>query len=206
MKSYPSISRIIPDEIIQWDLPIFAFSKIDGSNIRAEFNTKQGFYKFGTRTRLLGSDQGILTKADELIRKQESKIANICQANKWKSIILFYEFAGPNSFAGSHVETDDHQVYLIDANPYKKGIVSPEEFINVFGELNPAPCLYHGKYNREFRESVENGTLSGISSEGVVCKAKERNTLLMFKIKQDSWYVRLKEYCGEDRNKFMELK
>jgi hypothetical protein len=202
MKSYPSISRDI-----QYGLPIFAFSKIDGSNIRAEFNTKQGLYKFGTRTRLLGSDQGILSKAEGLIRKQESSIADICKSNKWQSIILFYEFAGHNSFAGTHVDTDDHQVYLIDANPYKKGILPPSEFLNICSELNPAPCLYRGECTKEFVESVETGSLAGISSEGVVCKAKGKgNTLVMFKIKRKSWYTRLREICGNDDKKFEELK
>ncbi len=41
---------------------------------------------------------------------------------------MFYEFAGQNSCFGNHVETDDHKVWLIDANPYKRGILPPREF------------------------------------------------------------------------------
>ena len=48
MKEYPSIPYRI-----HGDLDIIAFGKYDGSNIRAEWSQKKGFYKFGTRKRLL---------------------------------------------------------------------------------------------------------------------------------------------------------
>jgi hypothetical protein len=43
MKTYPSISRDIVGQ------PIYAFDKLDGSNIRAEWSKKNGFHKFGSR-------------------------------------------------------------------------------------------------------------------------------------------------------------
>jgi hypothetical protein len=48
MKQYPSI----PKEI-RHDLYCYLFSKLDGSNIRAEWNSKKGFYKFGTKHQLI---------------------------------------------------------------------------------------------------------------------------------------------------------
>lgn len=48
MKYYPSITKEI-----RHDIYIYAFDKLDGSNIRAEWNSKRGFYKFGTRNQLM---------------------------------------------------------------------------------------------------------------------------------------------------------
>lgn len=202
MKSYPSISTVI-----QMGLPIYAFNKIDGSGIRAEYHKKKGFYKFGSRKRLLSDEQPILFKAKDLILEQQDVVAKICEKNKWESIILFYEFAGPNSSFGNHIETDDHKVWLIDANPYKRGILSPREFLDSFSDINHAPLLYHGNCNNALLDSVRNGTLEGMGSEGVVCKTKGKgNTILMFKIKREDWYLRLREYCNGDDSLFEELK
>ena len=43
MKQYPTIPKTIQS------IDIIAFDKLDGSNIRAEWNPKKGFYKFGSR-------------------------------------------------------------------------------------------------------------------------------------------------------------
>ena len=194
-------------------LPIYAFGKIDGSNIRAEWSKKRGFYKFGSRSRLLGTDQPIISKAEGLIREQEEPVARICNKNHWDRIILFYEFAGAYSSFGNHIENDDHKVWLIDANPYKKGILPPREFIELFGEVRQAPLLYRGNCNNSFVLSVKNGTLDGLQQwspvgpEGVVCKTKGKgNTILMFKIKAESWYQRLREHCKGDEKLFDLLK
>jgi len=202
MKPYPSIPAVI-----QMGLPIYAFDKIDGSNIRAEWMKKRGFYKFGSRHRLLGSDQGVLPKAQDLIMAQEEAVTQICTKNGWDRIILFYEFFGPKSSFGNHSEEDEHKVYLIDANPFKKGILPPREFIDHFSDLNPAPCLYRGNCSNSFVQSVKDGTLEGIGSEGVVCKTKGKgNTILMFKIKRDSWYQQLHEHCNGDEKLYEALK
>lgn len=202
MKEYPSISTLI-----QMGLPIYAFDKIDGSNIRAEWSKKLGFYKFGSRKRLLGEDQPIIFKAQSRILEQEDTIAKICEKNRWERIILFYEFAGQNSSFGNHVDTDDHKVWLIDANPYKRGILPPKEFLDHFGDVQHAPLLYRGNCNNTLLDSVKNGTLEGLGPEGVVCKTKGKgNTILMFKIKREDWYQRLREHCAGDDKLFEILK
>lgn len=202
MKQYPSIPHSI-----QTGTQIYAFNKIDGSNIRAEWNVNKGFSKFGTRTRLLGEDQGILNKSKDLILETHDFIKDICKQNRWKDITLFYEFAGEKSCFGIHQEDDVHQVYLIDASPYKVGIIPPKDFIDIFSGTNIAKCLYHGICNSEFIESVKNGTLEGISEEGVVCKAKGKgNTITMFKIKRQSWYDKLKIHCNGNEEMFNIMK
>lgn len=116
MKSYPSISK----EIVS-GMDIYAFSKIDGSNIRAEFNKKQRFYKFGSRNRLLGSDQLFISEAETIVKEQwEKQLSEIFKKNQWERAIVFFEFWGDNSFAGIH-QNEPHKLNLIDVNPYKKG-------------------------------------------------------------------------------------
>ncbi len=62
MKTYPSIDG----KIVGKD--VYAFDKLDGSNIRAEWTRKtKSFVKFGSRKRLLGEDQGKIAVAKDMI-------------------------------------------------------------------------------------------------------------------------------------------
>ncbi len=190
-------------------MSVYAFAKIDGSNIRAEWSRKTGFYKFGSRKRLLGNDQPCIRNAEALIQDGfNASVERIAKKYGWDRIILFFEFAGPQSFAGSHVEGDAHEVWLIDANPYKKGILPPKEFLEAFGDLHITPLLYHGPCDEDFVESVRTSRLEGMSEEGVVCKAKNpKNTPspVMFKIKSQRWLNRLKSYCQGDERLYQML-
>ena len=78
MKAYPTIPR----EVIR-SMSIYAFAKLDGSNIRAEWSRKKGFYKFGSRKRLLGTDQNTIPEAEELVRAQEKEFAETFRKNQW---------------------------------------------------------------------------------------------------------------------------
>lgn len=55
MKAYPSITTKI-----DFSKSFHLFDKLDGSNIRAEWSPKKGFYKFGSRTQLLTPEQTTL--------------------------------------------------------------------------------------------------------------------------------------------------
>ena len=185
-------------------MSVYAFAKIDGSNIRAEWNRKQGFYKFGSRKRLLGSDQLFIEEAKNLIKAQEKQFEETFRKNKWDRVIVFFEFWGDNSFAGIHLN-ETHRVTLIDANPYKVGIIPPKEFINVFKDFDIAPLLYHGFCDGEFINSVKNNKLNDMPLEGVVCKAKNHKKTpvpVMFKIKSNAWIEKLREHCAGDEKKF----
>jgi|SaaInlV_165m_DNA_1040744.scaffolds.fasta_scaffold56273_2 hypothetical protein len=202
MKSYPSIPAKINKEI-----PIYAFDKLDGSNIRAEWTKKNGFNKFGSRNRLLGEDQGLIFNAKELIlEKYADDLAEIFKKQKYQKAICFFEFFGPKSFAGNLVEGDKHDVVLFDVNPFKKGIIGPAEFIKTYGHLDIPKLLYTGKANQDFYDSVRKSTLEGMTDEGVVCKGMKSNQTLMFKIKSERWLHRLMDYCSCDIGKFNRLK
>lgn len=210
MKTYPSIdhsSLVVP--FAESGQTWFVFDKLDGSNIRAEWNPKKGFYKFGTRTRMLGEDDPQFGEAIGLIRaKYEAGMSDVCGAQKYESAVAFFEFYGPNSFAGNHFD-EKHDVTLFDVSAYKKGLLMPKEFVTLFERLGIPEILHVGPVNADFIESVKNGTLPGITLEGVVCKSKPGNKKpepLMFKVKTEAWLAKLKRHCGNDAKMFEMLR
>lgn len=199
MKQYPSITKHV-----RQDIYIYAFDKLDGSNIRAEWNHKRGFYKFGTKTQLIDESSKPFGMSISLIKeKYAADLETVFKDQKWKDAICFFEFWGPSSFAGNHSFEEDLTVTLIDVNPYKQGILEPQEFIKYFGHLDIAKVLYEGRISVELFDQVKQSTLPGMTFEGVVCKgASDTNARMpvMFKIKSKAWLERLREYCkGNDK-------
>lgn len=200
MKVYPAISKKILDNI-----DIYAFDKLDGSNIRVEWTSKKGFWKFGSRHQLLDETHELLGEAPSLIvEKYKDHLEPIFKENRYEKVICFFEFFGPSSFAGNHIE-EPHDVVLFDVNPYKKGIVSPSDFIGDYGHLDIPRLLYHGKANSTFQAAVKGSELEGMTFEGVVCKGMNGKVLRMFKIKSQKWLDKLKDFCNHDEDLFEKL-
>ena len=200
MKSYPSIGKKTDSEI-----EIYAFDKLDGSNIRAEYSQKRGFYKFGSRRCLIDENHPDLGESVALIRqKYEKDLTKIFRSQKWTGATCFFEFYGPNSFAGFH-EQEEHTVTLFDVNVYKKGFLPPSDFIKCFGHLDIPAVLYRGSVNPEFVKSVEESNLKGMTFEGVVCKATKKKKIVMFKIKSKAWLNKLKNYCQNNQQLYAKL-
>lgn len=204
MKFYPSITK----EVRQ-DLYIYAFDKIDGSNIRAEWNSKRGFYKFGTRHQLMDEKTPPFGTSIPLLRdKYEQDLGKVFKEQGWKDAICFFEYWGPSSFAGNHNFQEKMDITLIDVNPYKQGILEPESFIQLFGHLDIAKVCYQGYVSVELFDQVKQSTLPGMTFEGVVCKAASDTNAkmpVMFKIKSRAWLDKLKEYCKGDERLFEKL-
>ncbi len=183
MEIYPSIERTIIKT------PIIAFDKIDGSNIRVEWNRKSGFSKFGTRKRLLDPNEAMLGEAIELFNEKYSDdLEQILRKKKLMRATAFLEFGGENSFAGQH-EDESHELTLIDLHVYKVGMLTGKEFLNWCGNLDIPKVLYQGIANEKFVESVRDSTLKGMSFEGVVCRGgiDNRQRPISFKIKSQAW-------------------
>jgi hypothetical protein len=204
MKYYPSITKEI-----RHDIYIYAFDKIDGSNIRAEWNSKKGFYKFGTRNQLTDEKTMPFGRAIPLLRdKYESDLAKVFNQHGWKDAMCFFEFWGASSFAGTHDFDKPMDITLIDVNPYKQGILDPSQFIDNFGHLDIARVCYQGYVSVELFDQVKQSTLPGMTFEGIVCKGandKKTKMPIMFKIKSQAWLNRLKEYCQGDERLFEKL-
>ena len=193
MKSYPSINgKIVPET------KVWTFDKIDGSNIRAEWSDKQGFYKFGSRHLLIDETHQMLGESISLVREKEEQLSSIFSKKNWKRVVAFFEYHGEGSFAGSH-EDEEHEVTLIDVNVYKRGMLEPELFVDLFTDVGRATLLHTGVLDEDFVTSVKQGTLKYMSFEGVVCKYVRKNHVRMFKIKNRAWIDKLKVKCvGND--------
>lgn len=203
MKSYPSIPRKV-----NFELKYIAFDKLDGSNIRAEWSKKKGFYKFGSRTQLLSEQQTALYPSIDLIKdKYENDVATMFKNMGQDRGICFFEYFGPNSFAGSHSDpVEDMDAVLIDVNPYKRGIIPAEEFLEVTQGMHVPDVLHRGILDWDFVDSVKDSTLPGMTLEGVVVKAIGKKHNAMAKIKSRKWLDMLKDYCDNDPKLFNRLK
>lgn len=198
MKSYPSISTEIKRT------KVFVFDKLDGSNIRVEWSSKQGFYKFGSRTQLMNENHPVLGEAVTLIHEKEELLSSIFSARKWERVVAFFEFYGENSFAGSH-ENEEHKVTLIDVNVYKRGMLEPAYFVELFEEVGIPKVLYTGVVTEQLITSIKDGTLEGMTFEGVVCKYADGNNTKMFKVKNRAWIDKLKTKCDGNDALFRKL-
>lgn len=199
MKHYPSISKEI-----RRDIDVYVYDKLDGSNIRAEWSPKNGFYKFGTRKRLLGSDDPNLGEAIELILTDFSKqLTEVFKKElRAEGAVAYFEFCGPHSFAGLH-ENEPHACSLIDVEIKKQGFIEPNRFEKLFqNEVVCAHLLHHGKMNHLIEAQVRAGSLPGMTFEGVVCKApapKKWALPVMFKVKNQAWIDLVKSLYNDPR-------
>lgn len=201
MEQYPSISKIY-----RHNLYIYAFSKLDGSLIRAEWNNKKGFYKFGTKHQLIDQQSMPFGRAIPLLKaKYEDNLSMIFTEQKWKNAICFFEFYGPSSFAGFHNIEEAMDITLIDVNPYKQGILLPTQFIKFFGHLDIPPLCYQGYITTKLFNQVKQSMLPNMSKEGIVCKGNDDGQLVMFKIKSQAWLDKLKEHCKDNQQLFEQL-
>lgn len=204
MKRYPKISGDVRGAI-----PVYAFDKLDGSNIRAEWHRKRGFSKFGRRKALLDDSNPILKRAEPLFMdKYAEDLERIFRKERWEKVTVFFEFWGPNSFAGLHEAEEEQTVTLFDITVFKKGFMEPRQFLKLFDGLDIPRLLYHGNANADFIQSVRDGSLEGITDEGVVCKGPwdpKAGMPLMFKVKTNDWINRVKALYGNDPKRLADL-
>ena len=197
MKEYPTIPGYIRN------IPIYAFNKLDGSNIRAEWTRKNGFNKFGSRTELIDETHTFLGEAPALVRaKYEKELTDVFRKKRYEKVLCFFEFFGSNSFAGNHVADEPHEVVLFDVSVYKKGIMPPSVFLELTKTVEIPEVVYTGKCNNAFVEDVRNMRIPQVIFEGVVCKSNEMKGFgqpIMFKIKTLAWLEKLKDHCGNDK-------
>lgn len=206
MKQYPSISK----QIMELD-HLIGFDKLDGSNIRAEWDKKsKRFTRFGSRKLLLAPEHPSLGKSIDLIRETyEEALTKRFLDLKYEKVTAFFEFFGDQSFAGHHEKDDStQQVVLIDMIIYKKGLIHPDTFVQEFQQVGIPKILHTGKVDHELIRSIRERTLSGMSFEGVVFKGrtgKKNHLPVMFKIKSKEWLAKLKDFCRGDDKLFQKL-
>jgi len=173
---------------------VYVFSKLDGSNVRAEWDRKKGFWKFGRRHGLLDHSNPILLEAPDIIQRDWAEsLGRIFREQRLQKATAFFEFWGDNSFAGYH-EIEPHRCTLIDVQVHPKGFLEPREFIRWFRGLDHAPLLHQGNFNREMEEQVRSGTFPGMPFEGVIVKGGyvSPGRPMMFKVKHRAWFEKLR--------------
>lgn len=206
MKAYPSITTRI-----DFSQSYHLFDKLDGSNIRAEWSQRQGFYKFGSRTQLLTPEQEKLYPSiDSFLRRFNYKLTERFKKAKYERAVCFFEWLGPQSFAGSHPDhVENMYPILIDIAVYKKGIMPPEQFIEFTEGLDTPKLLHVGKISEELFQQIRRSELPGMTFEGVICKgpfSQREGGPIMAKIKSNAWLDKLKTLCNGDEALYNRLK
>jgi len=204
LKQYPTIDRDFHSG------PFYVFDKLDGSNVRTEWTRKKGFGKFGRRHGLLDDTNPLLSeRAPTLILdKYGDDLHDVFKRMRVERVTAFFEFWGPNSFAGNHEESDEQTVTLLDVIPYKQGMLEPAKFLRQFGHLDLPALLHQGNVTQAMVQQIKTGTLPGMTFEGVVCKGHYERKLgrpVMFKIKNSAWIDKLRAFCGNNETLFQRM-
>ena len=169
----------IPENSDKFHGKCIAFEKYDGTNLHWKWDPQEGWTHFGTRrTQFTLDERGILGfQFNHMEVRSAPRIFNdilrdkltmfLCKHSVYSvsNVIVFTEFYGPNSFAGNHEITDEHQLILIDVMVNGR-LLAPEVFIKDFSQFGSAQVIYTGKYSGQFAEDVRKGKYN--VNEGVV--------------------------------------
>lgn len=205
MRSYPKIDYYNRGLFDQY---CYAFDKLDGSNCRAEWSKKRGWYKFGSRNVMIDKNTTELGQSIDLfLNKYADGLEKVFKEKDYRNsdiYTVFFEFVGENSFAGKHDPNDIKDVVLFDVCQYKKGFVAPKPFIENFGHLGIPNIIYRGIYNYDFINDVRNNIYN--LKEGVICKgtfkSKSGDQIWQVKVKTNEWLSKIKSIYGA---KYLEL-
>jgi hypothetical protein len=201
MKEYPSIPHCNEPP----NVPAYIQRKEDGSCMRWEWSKKRGWYKFGTRHQVISPSDinwgGAYTYFQEHIAGDLLyRLGNLVK----DSLIVYGEWFGPSSFAGKHRPGEPKQVKVFDVNLYKKGFISPADFLTYF-QTAPYMVEFLGvhRLDNEFVEMVRSGEIVKGEAEGVICKWGEGHNLKMMKIKTRAYLGKLKGAFGADWERYL---
>jgi len=160
MKQYPEIYYYGS----YWGLPITAFNKLDGSNLRFEYSQKRGFYKFGTRGILIDKFNDPYGFAIDLfLNKYVDNLTKIFKSKDYRDVLSFVCFAelyGTKSEFGQHeFKNDKFDITLFDVEQYKRGLIHPRQFVKDFEKVGIPNVVYVGNLNQIFVNKVKNNCI-----------------------------------------------
>ncbi len=205
MKQYPHIEYW--NKGIMGDV-VWGFDKLDGSNIRAEWSKKRGWYKFGTRNCMIDENNPDFGEAITLFQEKYSEgldrvFRNSKQYRNMRTMTVFLEYFGEKSFAGFHFEDDPKDIVLFDVSMFQKGWVQPKAFIDDFGHLGIPKVIYNGNLNKKFVKDVYDGLYDvkeGIIAKGIRrTKRKDNELVWLVKIKTQWWLDSVRKKWGEEK-------
>jgi hypothetical protein len=202
MKHYPSILGVNKNPI-GFGEQCIAFEKIDGSNLRWEWNSKKGWTsKYGTRTHLFDKkDEVFGCSVDLFFNKMASKLENQFKNDRLfrdsNKITVYAEFFGECS------PEDPKELYLLDIWVDRKGFIGPKNLLKLFTTHLIIPkVIYCGEFTKSFEQDVRMNIIYPLN-EGVVVKGGEFDKHWMVKIKTNDYMNRLKAF-GYDLKEYGE--
>lgn len=178
-----------------------AFEKYDGTNLHWVWHSRNGWVEFGTRRdRFSLSENGIKEFTEAHPELQEASILLLdphgtldeflfSKYSECKEVVVFTEFLGPHSFAGTHDPHDEKQLVIFDIMADGQ-LLSPETFIKEFKYFNIAKVIYQGKYNGRLTEDIRQGKYP--VSEGAVIKGVVKDQVHIIKVKTNAYMKKLK--------------
>lgn len=160
------------------------FEKLDGSNLSWYWKRGFGFSNPSTRRRPL-TRQEQLGEAIPLFKKISQNLDRVlARKTEAAEAKVFFEFYGPNSFAGEHTVAEEKKLVLLDV-AIDKNIMSPFDFIQIFiNEIEIPTILFNGKFTGGLTDA-ERFT----KNEGIVIKGVD----WMLKAKTKQWLQRLSD-------------
>ena len=220
MRHYDSITRIQDDGTLLGEM-VWAFNKLDGQNFCVKYNPRtKKFGPYGSRKRLVDAsddqfggcvrffeNSGYMDELSRIVKENSGKKGLFTGVEE---ITFYFEWYGPNSFAGVHVPGDEMHLALIDVFLKKKGYIEPGPFYDLFvmnTKIETPESIYRGPLTQEFIDSIRNNWDTDKPNypcvkEGVVCR---RTTLLKgqrmpkVKIKTKRWIEELHKRYTEDK-------
>jgi hypothetical protein len=208
MKHYHTIEKNIHEYLGQH---VYGFDKIDGSNFCAEWNRKlskksaftNGFSKFGTRTEMIKNALNPFCEAIDIFEEKYSEVLDkiFCENKTFRgidTITIYGEFFGPNSFAGKHNWSEEHDLIIFDMFLYKKDFLKPKDFIDIFGHLDIPKLVYKGLLEVQLIEKILSNYYG--LKEGIVFKGVNEGKVWMVKLKTIEWLTKVRSIYGENSN------
>ena len=198
MKTYPSISQYRPDRHLGFKGDTFA--KLDGSNLRFEWEKKKGWFRFGTRRRVINEDHETFGSAMGMFEVDfAAHFEKLATEKKWNGITVYCEFWGENSFAGEHEPDDQKFLTPIDVAIYKQGILGSTDFVKLFNDKFDLKYLGNLAWDSTFIQQVQNSDYPGMAMEGVIGKSGSGHKRLAIKLKSKRWIEKVIQQYGQEK-------
>jgi hypothetical protein len=209
MKQYPSINHSSKAPRKE----CYAFIKYDGSNLRFDWSKKRGWHKFGTRKTMFDETCSVYGSSIETFKnKYQDDIEKVFKHKDFRGVenfTVFAEWFGSQSFAGLHEQDDPKNIVVFDVVLNNKDFLSPKQFIDHFGHLEVAECVYHGNMNESLIAAVRSSdfdtvdfrskyAIKNLTPEGIICKGGKGKDLWMCKIKSQNYYDQIKSRRPND--------
>ena len=186
MKQHPSIHA--GKEVFTASI----FGKLDGSSLRFEWHKKLAWHKLGTRHQLLPETHSTFGIAIKMfLDTLAGPLEQIARQKAWTNYTVFCEFWRQNSFAVFHEAAEPKRLSLIDVQVYKRGLIEPQEFLELFASLETPQFLGVHRFYADFVQMIKLNQLEGVTFEGIIGKRGGAHRPLMQKAKTQAWLDRV---------------